>query len=79
VTEKQVILPKLFRRAVVYFQDREKKGFTGTLADWFAVFPDRDDRLEIGDRRTKLSSILDVKGNQVRLLVDFFDVVLNEN
>jgi endonuclease YncB( thermonuclease family) len=79
VTEKQVILPKLFRRAVVYFQDREKKGFTGTLADWFAAYPDRDDRLEIGDRRTKLSSILEVKGDRVQVLTDFLDVVLLEN
>jgi endonuclease YncB( thermonuclease family) len=78
VTERQLILPKLFRRAVVYFQDR-KKGFDGTLADWFAAYPTRDDRLEIGERRTKLSSILEVNGDQVRVLVDFLDVVLNEN
>jgi endonuclease YncB( thermonuclease family) len=79
VTERQVILPKLFRRAVVYFQDREKKGFTGSLADWFATYPDRDDRLQIGERRTKLSSILEVKGDRVRVLTDFLDVVLLEN
>jgi endonuclease YncB( thermonuclease family) len=79
VTERQVILPKLFRRAVVYFQDREKKGFTGTLADWFAAYPNRDDRLQIGERRTKLSSILEVKGDRVRVLTDFLDVVLLEN
>jgi endonuclease YncB( thermonuclease family) len=78
VTEKQVILPKLFRRAVVYFQDQEKR-FTGTLADWFAAYPDRDDRLEIGERRTKLSSILEVNGDRVRVLADFLDVVLDEN
>jgi endonuclease YncB( thermonuclease family) len=79
VTEKQVILPKLFRRAVVYFQDREKKGFTGTLADWFATYPDRDDRLEVNGRLTKLSSILEVDGDRVRVLIDFLDVVLLEN
>jgi hypothetical protein len=63
-------------------QDREK-GFDGTLADWFAAYPDRDDRLEIGERRTKLSSILEVNGNRVRVVVvvltDFLDVVLDEN
>jgi hypothetical protein len=32
VTKKQLILPKLFRRAVVYFQD-SGKGFDGTLVD----------------------------------------------
>jgi endonuclease YncB( thermonuclease family) len=79
VTEKQLILPKLFRRAIAYFQDREKKGFTGTLADWFATYPDRDDRLQIRERRTKLSSILEVKGDRVRMLTDFLDVVLDEN
>jgi hypothetical protein len=78
VTERQLILPKLFRRAVVYFQDREK-GFDGTLADWFAKYPNRDDRLEIGERRTKLSSILEVNGDRVRVLVDFLDVILDEN
>ena len=78
VTEKQLILPKLFRRAVVYFQDREK-GFDGTLADWFAAYPNRDDRLEIGERRTKLSSILEVNGDRVRVLTDILDVVLFEN
>ena len=31
---------------MAYFKDR-KKGFTGTLAEWFAAYPDRDDRLEI--------------------------------
>jgi endonuclease YncB( thermonuclease family) len=78
VTEKQLILPKLFRRAVVYFQDHEKS-FDGTLADWFATYPDRDDRLEIGERRTKLSSILEVNGDRVRVMTDFLDVVLEEN
>jgi hypothetical protein len=34
--EAHVVLPKLFRRAVVYFPDR-KKGVDGTLADWFAA------------------------------------------
>jgi endonuclease YncB( thermonuclease family) len=91
VTEKQLILPKLFRRAVVYFQDREK-GFTGTFADWFVAYANRDDRLfvptrapgglgplEVNGRRTKLSSILEVTGEDVVLLVDFLDVVLDED
>jgi hypothetical protein len=78
VTEKQLILPKLFRRAVVYLQDRAK-GFTGTLADWFATYPDRDDRIEVNGRHTKLSSTLEVIGDNVLLRVDFLDVILDES
>jgi hypothetical protein len=40
---------------------------------------DQDDRLEIGEWRTKPSSILEVNGNRVRVLTDFLDVVLDEN
>jgi hypothetical protein len=52
---------------------------TGTFVDWFAAYPNRDDRLEVNGRRTKLSSILDVNGEDVRVLMDFLDVVLDED
>jgi endonuclease YncB( thermonuclease family) len=41
VTQRQLILPKLFRRAVAYLQDR-RKGFVGSFADWFTTHPDSD-------------------------------------
>lgn len=58
VTEQQLILPKLFRRAVVYFQARAQ-GFKGSLVDWFTANPGRDDGVLVGSRRTTLSKLLE--------------------
>ncbi len=78
VTTDQLILPKLYRRAVAYFKDIQK-GFKGSLADWFAANPVSDDGIRIGERRTTLSRLLEVNGSSVRVLVDPLDWVVLEN
>ena len=69
VTERQLILPKLYRRSVAYFNDVQK-GFKGTLGDWFAANPGSDDGVLVGARHTTLSRLLEVNGSSVRVLVD---------
>jgi hypothetical protein len=77
VTNNQLILPKLFRRCVVYLRDREK-GFSGTLRDWLLADPSRDDEILLGDRKTRLSSVIESDGATVRVLFDPFEAVFLE-
>jgi hypothetical protein len=59
--------------------NRGASSVTMPLTDWIAAYPDRDVRLEVNGRHTKLSSTFAMSTDQVRLLVDVFDVVLFEN
>jgi endonuclease YncB( thermonuclease family) len=77
VTQQQLILPKLFRRCVAYLRDRDK-GFSGTLHQWLLANPNEDDAISIGSRRTTLSSVIEVNGNQVRVLFDPLKAVFLE-
>jgi endonuclease YncB( thermonuclease family) len=77
VTREQLILPKLFRRAVTYFED-VNRGFRGTLLDWFAANPSRDDAVLVGERGTTLARVLEMRGSRMRLLVDQLDLVVIE-
>ena len=78
VTRRQLILPKVYRRAVTYFE-AVQKGFRGSLSDWFTANPGSDDGVLVGARRTTLSRLLKVSGSGVRVLVDPLDWVVLEN
>jgi endonuclease YncB( thermonuclease family) len=77
VTRNQLILPKLFRRCVVYLRDRDK-GFSGTLQEWLLADPGRDDEILLGSRRTRLSSLIQVEGTTVKVLFDPLEAVFLE-
>jgi endonuclease YncB( thermonuclease family) len=77
VTTTQLILPKLFRRCVVYLRDREK-GYTGSLRDWLLSDPSRDDEILLGSRKTRLSSVIESNGATVKVLFDPLDAVFLE-
>lgn len=69
VTRNQLILPKLFRRCIVYLREKDK-GFSGTFHDWLLANPDSDDEILLGTRKTRLSSVIESNGTTVRVLFD---------
>ena len=77
VTTAQLILPKLFRRCIGYLRERDK-GFTGTLQDWLLVNPSSDDEILLGTRKTRLSSVIQVEGNTIKVLFDPLKAVFIE-
>ncbi len=77
VTNNQLILPKLFRRCVVYLRERDK-GFSGTLQDWLLADPGRDDEILLGSRKTRLSSVIQSDGVTVKVLFDPLDAIFLE-
>jgi endonuclease YncB( thermonuclease family) len=77
VTKSQLVLPKMFRRCVVYLRDRDK-GFSGTLRDWLLADPNRDDEILLGSRKTRLSSLIQVEGSTVNVLFDPLEAVFLE-
>jgi Staphylococcal nuclease homologue len=77
VTHNQLILPKLFRRCIVYLRERDK-GFSGTLQDWLIANPDSDDEILLGDRKTRLSSVIQSNGATVKVLFDPLEAVFLE-
>jgi endonuclease YncB( thermonuclease family) len=77
VTQNQLILPKLFRRCVVYLRDREK-GFSGSLQEWLLADPSRDDEILLGARQTRLSSVIESSGTTVKVLFDPLEAVFVE-
>ncbi len=77
VTLHQLILPKLFRRCVVYLRERDK-GFSGTLRDWLLEDVNRDDEILLGSRKTRLSSLIQIEGTNVKVLFDPLEVVFLE-
>jgi endonuclease YncB( thermonuclease family) len=77
VTTGQLILPKLYRRCIVYLREREK-GFSGNLVDWLLADPSRDDEILLGSRKTRLSSLLQIEGSTVKVLFDPLEAVFLE-
>jgi Staphylococcal nuclease homologue len=77
VTHNQLILPKLFRRCIVYLRERDK-GFAGTLHDWLLANPDSDDEILLGTRKTRLSSVIESNGTTVKVLFDPLEAVFLE-
>jgi endonuclease YncB( thermonuclease family) len=77
VTKHQLILPKLFRRCIAYLKEKEK-GFSGNIQDWLLANPDSDDEIMLGSRKTRLSSVLQIEGNTVRVLFDPLEAVFIE-
>jgi endonuclease YncB( thermonuclease family) len=77
ITHHQLVLPKLFRRGIAYLREKEK-GYSGSLQDWLVANPDSDDEIMLGTRKTRLSSVLDVEGNRVRVLFDPLEAVFIE-
>jgi endonuclease YncB( thermonuclease family) len=77
VTKNQLILPKLYRRCIVYLRERDK-GFSGTLQDWLLANPDSDDEILFGSRKTRLSSVIESNGTTVKVLFDPLEAVFVE-
>jgi hypothetical protein len=74
----QLLLPKIFRRCTSYFQDVAKGRFKGNLAQWLEASPSEDDEVRIGSRKTRLSSLLEVRGNAVTFDADLLELVFLE-
>lgn len=74
---KQLILPKLFRRSIDYLRERDN-GFTGNLKDWLLANPNEDDEMLLGSKRSRLSSLIQVEGNMVYVLFDPLKAVFLE-
>jgi hypothetical protein len=78
--EGQLVLPKLFRRAIDFLA-AVAGGFQGNLADWLiAVSANRsreeNDRLIVcGATEVRLSDLLVQANNKVRFQADLLDVV----
>ncbi|HEV8648118.1 MAG TPA: thermonuclease family protein [Actinomycetes bacterium] len=81
--ERQLILPKLFRRATDYLKAVDG-GFQGNLSDWLlwvSTSPSRDENdrvLVCGGTELHLSDLLVQANNTVRFQADLLDVVFVE-
>lgn len=78
----QLILPKLFRRATSYFQDRAKGKFNGSLTSWVTSSSLRgqsqNDAVSVGGSSKRLSDLLTQQGRRVQFKADVLDVVFGE-
>lgn len=77
LTERQLILPKLYRRSVDYLAD-VRKGFRGTLEGWLEANLGLDDGVLVVTHRTALSRVLVAEGGRVRVTVDLLEAVFLE-
>jgi endonuclease YncB( thermonuclease family) len=77
-----LILPKLFRRAISYLNAKAKNPSLGSIKDWM-VFTQttgvpEDDLVKTNLQTVRLSSLLNVAGNQVKFGVDTTELVFVE-
>lgn len=77
-----LILPKLFRRAISYLNARAKNPSLGSIKDWMistqTTGVPEDDLVRTNLQTVRLSSLLNVAGNQVKFGVDTTDLVFVE-
>ncbi len=83
VNERGVlILPKLFRRAISYFNAKAKNASLGSIKDWMISTQNigvaEDDLVLTKGQTVRFSSLLNVTGNQVKFGVDTNDLVFVE-
>jgi hypothetical protein len=83
VNERGVlILTKLFRRCISYFNAKDKNSSLGSITDWMissqtSGVPE-DDLVKTKGQTVRLSSLLKVAGNQVKFAVDTTELVFVE-
>jgi endonuclease YncB( thermonuclease family) len=75
----QLILPKLFRRATSYVQDRAKGKFNGSLPQWVETSVQRsqsqNDAVSVGGSGKRLSDLIRQQGRRVQFRADVLDLV----
>jgi endonuclease YncB( thermonuclease family) len=78
----QLILPKLFRRATSYFQDRAKGKFNGSLPQWVESSSLRgqsqNDSVTVGGSQKRLSDLIGQQGRRVQFKADVLDLVFGD-
>jgi endonuclease YncB( thermonuclease family) len=78
----QLILPKLFRRATSYFQDRVKGKFNGSLPQWVESSSLRgqsqNDAVAVAGSDKRLSDLLGQQGRRVQFKADVLDLVFGD-
>jgi endonuclease YncB( thermonuclease family) len=78
----QLILPKLFRRATSYLQDRTKGKFNGTLPRWVESSSQRgqsqNDPVTVGGSDKRLSDLIGQQGRRVQFKADVLDLVFGD-
>jgi endonuclease YncB( thermonuclease family) len=77
-----LILPKLFRRSISYFNAKAKNPSLGSIRDWMissqtSGVPE-DDLVRTNNQTVRLSSLLKVTGHQVKLIADTLELVFVE-
>jgi hypothetical protein len=77
-----LILPKLFRRCISYFNAKAKNPSLGSITDWM-IFTQttgvpEDDLVRTNLQTVRLSSLLNVAGSQVKFAVDTTELVFVE-
>jgi hypothetical protein len=74
-----LIFPKLFRRAMDYFDAVEKKGFEGDLIDWLKANSSEDDQVLLGGRHpVPMSTLIHRENDRFRFDVDVNEAVFIE-
>ncbi len=77
-----LILPKLFRRAISYLNAKAKNDNLGSIKDWMistqTTGVSEDDLVRINLQTVRLSSLLNVAGNQVKFAPDTTGLVFVE-
>ncbi len=83
VTERgALILPKLFRRCISYLNAKAKNPSLGSIKDWMISTQNmgvpEDDLVMTKGQTVRLSSLLNIAGNQVKFAVDTTELVFVE-
>lgn len=78
----QLILPKLFRRATSYLQDRARGKFDGSLPRWIETSSQRgqsqNDPVNINGADKRLSDLIGQQGRRVQFKADVLDLVFGD-
>ncbi len=77
-----LVLPKLFRRCVAYFNAKAKNPGLGSIIDWMQASQNtsipEDDLVKTKGQTVRLSSLLRVNGSEVQFVADTLEIVFVE-